>query len=724
MSALRRINPFAILAGSTALLAVWVAATTVAAVVAAYSPVPYWDQWSGVTVADHWSHLFAQHNEHRIVVPRLFFIIDAGLFAGSNMFDLASILVIQALHTVLLVVLARRSTVFGTATMGVWVAGITATFLFWGYQLENFSWGFQVQFVGVYAVATGAFAALALRAGAWSGLALAILSAAIAVYSMANGVLVPVLLVVLGVWLRLPKLHILVLVLAAAALVGSYLWSYQSPGGASKTTGLLGHLDFFAAYALTYLGAPLGQLLSYAGGALGFDRMALRIPAAMVFGGAGVVVLAGLGVRLMLDGGRTHPARLALLHVMAFVAGTAFVTALGRMDAAVLEQAMSQRYGAAAVVFWISAILLFLSLLSAGPLRRWVAPAVVSGMVVLIAITQPSVIREAKQLGLIRREATTALLTGASDTEKLMRIFPVPEHLIEPVQRMRESRVSIFAENWATWRGARLADQVRLEAPGSCLGSFEAVESVPTPDQPAWRVHGWAWDRATGEAPARIVLTDAAGVVVGYAMTGFPSHAAPQVPDKVRFGRAGWNGHLMVERATNVTAYALTGDGQAACPLEPTRKIGSADIVRVAPATQAGPTIPMEPPTIEGHWADGAYSKAAGEPPVGGTVYASWTGNDAHTGRIRWRSGPLEGARTLLVPVVTGPSTEGLALRVIDPASGQVLARLQPAGFVTWKLWQITLPADGSVSTVEIQAEDNGQGWGQWLAVGQPHLPL
>lgn len=726
MSALRRINPFTILAGLAALLAARVAVTTVVAVVAAYSAVPYWDQWSGVTVADHWSHLFAQHNEHRIAVPRLFFIVDAWLFAGSNLFNLGSILAIQALHTILLVVLARRSGVLGDGgTAGtVWAAGVVGAFLFWGYQLENFSWGFQVQFVGVYAAATASFAALALRPGTWSGLGLAVLCGGIAVYSMANGVLVPPLLIVLGVWLRLPKRHIAILALAAALLIGSYLWHFIAPIGPSKATGLLGRLDLVAAYALTYLGAPLGHLVAFAGAHMGFDQKALRIPAAMAAGGVGVLLFAVLGLRLMLGAGRAHPARLALLHVMAFVTGTALVTALGRLDAGLLDQAMSQRYGAASVVFWSAAILLSLGLLPAGWPRRWAGPAAVSGVVLLIVATQPSVIREARQVGLIRHEATTALLAGASDAEKLARIYPEPAHLAEPVRRMRDERVSIFAEDWAAWRGTRLADHVRLEAPGACLGSFEAAESIPTPDAPAWRVHGWAWDRNAGKAPSRVLLADDGGVVVGYALTGFPSRATPATPVKVRFNRAGWNGHLRIERTANVTAYALMDEGRAACPLPPARLVESIDVTRVVPAAQAGRAVPMESPAIDGHWAENGFNKAVGSPPVDGPVQASWAGDDAHTGRLRWRSGPLEGARALLVPVVTGPRTEGLALRVVEPGSGRVLARLQLAGFATWQMWEVTLPADGSVAAIEIQAEDNGREWGQWLAVGQPRLPL
>ncbi len=674
-----------------------------------------------ITPSEHWSHLFDQHNEHRIAVARIFFIIDSVLFKGSNAFNLTSILAIQAVHVAILLLLARRSGIEAGA-MTVWSAGFLIVLLFWGYQLENFSWGFQVQFVGVYAAATAAFAALALRAGTLSGLVLAILCTAIAVYSMANGVLVPVLLIALGVWLRLPKWHLAALVVACAALLWSYLSGYQRPASHADPKDIIRHADLVVSYALTYLGGPLTRLLSDGGSAIDPGQAASLVSAALVVGGLGALLATAVGVRLLLGRGVAHPARLALLSSMVFVAATAFLTGLGRVHLP-LYQAMSQRYGAGVVVFWSAGALLILSLLPAGRWRQvWMVG--LSALCLLVAGTQPSIIKEAEAIGSTRNQTVTAMLAGADDTDLLRYIYPAPLQILDRIGRLREEHLSVFAQDWSAWRGTKLADQVKLEMPGACLGSFDIVKPIVTPDKPGWRVAGWAWDRKAGRVPERIVLADAEGTVVGYALSGSPRPDVLKALSEVRSKQAGWHGHVSIERGSAVTAYAITNGGQTACPLGQPQNFNVHDVVRFAPAAKAGRAVPMESPAIEGDWGIDAFNSAAGPAPVDGTIYASWTGSDAHTGELQWRSGPLGDTRSLLIPVVTGPRTEGLMLRIADPTTGRILSELPLANAIPWQLWEIALPEDGSVRTIEIQAKDEGRGWGQWLAVGQPHAPL
>lgn len=55
-----------------------------------YSPVPYMDMWDG-TISFYLKSLsgklypwIAQHNEHRIIIPKIFFWIDLALFSGKG----------------------------------------------------------------------------------------------------------------------------------------------------------------------------------------------------------------------------------------------------------------------------------------------------------------------------------------------------------------------------------------------------------------------------------------------------------------------------------------------------------------------------------------------------------------------------------------------------------------------------------------------------------------
>lgn len=109
--------------------------------------------------------------------------------------------------------------------------------------------------------------------------------------------------------------------------------------------------------------------------------------------------------------------------------------------------------------------------------------------------------------------------------------------------------------------------------------------------------------------------------------------------------------------------------------------------------------------------------------PTGGSRYfGSWTPQkgDKNTGVLRM--GPVEVVDGLKfgIPIVTGPVTKGLSITVKDHKTGAVLDRLDPPPLLAkWKLWQVDLPKDCK-SALDIVANDQGSGWGQWLAIGVP----
>jgi hypothetical protein len=106
-------------------------------------------------------------------------------------------------------------------------------------------------------------------------------------------------------------------------------------------------------------------------------------------------------------------------------------------------------------------------------------------------------------------------------------------------------------------------------------------------------------------------------------------------------------------------------------------------------------------------------------PPVEGPVYGSFP--DASTGSIQLGPFHFDGKTQLAIPVVTGPDTHNLSLVVRDAVSKQVWSQLAPPAIhQTWWAWRPDLPT-GREMDVEIFAEDQGAGWGQWLALGWPH---
>ena len=127
-------------------------------VITTYSPLPHWDEWA---LFDHlatgggWSlpWLWAQHNEHRILTTKIFFLLDVKFFHGTQTFLLASIFLIQALQATLLSWSLRA---LGGMRDALWRAGtgLILYCVFCPTQYENLVWGFQIQFVLTAAMAT------------------------------------------------------------------------------------------------------------------------------------------------------------------------------------------------------------------------------------------------------------------------------------------------------------------------------------------------------------------------------------------------------------------------------------------------------------------------------------------------------------------------------------------------------------------------------------------
>jgi hypothetical protein len=128
-------------------------------------------------------------------------------------------------------------------------------------------------------------------------------------------------------------------------------------------------------------------------------------------------------------------------------------------------------------------------------------------------------------------------------------------------------------------------------------------------------------------------------------------------------------------------------------------------------------------PSIEGFWKADGYNPEPGRPPVDGPIYGSWAGSDAHTGTIRLGPFTIRGQQSIAIPVVTGPNNTGMEIKVLDASNGEILGLLSPTpSRRNWWAWKVTLPPDRSDLKIIVSAQDSGSAWGQWQAIGVPHL--
>jgi hypothetical protein len=537
----------------------YVFASTVRMIVQCWMVIPYWDQWDNLILEldklfwhaipldlPHW--LFYQHNEHRILVPRLIFAIDRFLFGMTNKFNFFCNLAIQVTLAALMIYVAVRAARQRIAEK-LWIVGAVLALLFSAMQWENLLWGFQVQFLGVDLAALATFAALGLGRPSGPRLAMVILFESIAVYTLSSGMAVPFLAVPLALWVRWPWRYVVILSCAALVLLASYLYSYQTPSHLSDPTSAIWQVRDVLLYVLNEMGNPFG---------LTFAEAHLRQPMILgwLCGAIGVFLLAAFVIAMLWQRERGGPVPI-LIATAFFGLGMMSLAALGRLK---FGLALSSRYSSPVLMFWASLIVV-----ATIHLRRRDARLRLAGMAVMILVPlglayyQPSFAAFGRAWTLPRLEATTALLANVDDPEALVRVYPVPSVPWDRTPLLRERHLSIFADQWSDWLGTLLIDHARLDEPTRCRGGVDQVAAVGASDPRGWRVSGWGWDAERRSVPARIVIADASGHIIGYGLSGFPKAGGGE--------GGGWHGHFAAALPGSIVAYALLDNGRMACPL-------------------------------------------------------------------------------------------------------------------------------------------------------------
>jgi hypothetical protein len=301
-------------------------------------------------------------------------------------------------------------------------------------------------------------------------------------------------------------------------------------------------------------------------------------------------------------------------------------------------------------------------------------------------------------------ESGIALAAGLEDPDTIRTIFPDPPFVLKRLASIRQKRLSIFAAGRQDWMGQPIGRVFQASSPDLCSGALETLAAVTG----GYRATGWAWDRQAGRPPHDTVLTNSAGIMVGFGQTRPGGYAADS--HWAGFSRfAGIRGTLQ--------AYAIVR-GRMVCALGPPRQ---APPVTILTPSLVGARIP-----IAAWQADPAWTRNGFHPSVGTLsgeiLYGSYSGSDALRGVLT--SAPFEtgGRECIALPVAHGPSLGGQSIRLVEAESGLTVASIplnETPGI--WQFWPVALPG---VARLRIIAEDNGSQWGQWVGVGEPHWCL
>ena len=492
--------------------------------VKSYSPVPSQDFWGELPFVSKAldghlgiGDLWAQDNEHRIVVSRLAFLLEYRFFDGRYVFLITLIISSCLLVACLLALMVWR----GSADLLVaWEFGcVAAMAMLSPVAAEAFTFPFNVGYVQIYLYGSLAIGALVLAAGpraaasrsrAW--LAVAIVAAIVGTYSLSNGLLLWPVLLLLALVLRLGRRKTFLLGTIGAGTFFSYLWHFERVSRHSDYGQSIRRPLSIVKYVAVYLGSPARPAGVFAAGFLGLIGLALFVML-LVFAlregaSAPITTAAGAGLTLWIFLG-------------------AITTAIGRLDFG-LTQAMSSRYATPATVFWLGLLMGFLQ-----PVAARVRVSVVVfrtpqpvGMSAFMAIAAAAVFfvglaslpdRTALRQTVMGKElALLAFRAGVDDPAAVVAVSPSPGPVENGFRWLAAKRLG-------PWAPGSLVAQSSFELTGelqsvpACAGRVDSVSPVGG----GTRYAGWLAPANAAPAASRaIALVDADGVQRGIGLIG------------------------------------------------------------------------------------------------------------------------------------------------------------------------------------------------------------
>lgn len=516
----------------------FVVATTLYGVKRFYSPIIWFDEWDGylgfylaTLVKGKALHAWwAPHVEHRIITSRVLYWLDLRFFHGAHIIMFA---VEQLSLAGIVAVIARAYKVGRLQSASVfWVIGIGAALMFSWVQSEVLKWGFETCVVLAYFFATcAAYIYTRENFNPTARLIVAFVFAALAEFSMGNGITAPLTIAVMAIGLRRPKTEIIAAGLIAVALVASYAIGYvrplRDPNAVAPTLAVMAQfLIFFLGNPLYFIGAPL-----------------------FACGEAGIIVL----ISACWIGGNTYlhrkmtPYRAFLLGVIVFVLASAAAAMIGRSPGGVMA-AIESRYTTGPLLCWLALALLAFDVSPSATVRGWIM--VVSIIVAGVMAQAQSEVKADNSYLYDWKLGVLGQRIGLDHTEYSGLLFPLSMHerFMGNADKAAKLQLGMYDRPWLRDAGHVKFDPNRIKQ-DMCQGTIDIVK----PDETGSTVRGWA----IGPVPndLLIVMTDQAGATVGYGVTGGPrpdvTAVIPTAP-----ATAGWVGFTSKPGPLNAYVYS------------------------------------------------------------------------------------------------------------------------------------------------------------------------
>lgn len=648
--------------------------------------------------------IYQWHNEHRLVVPKLWFLADLALADGRQTLLLAAIYVSTLLHAALLALIYRG---LGHSARAAALAFlIAAAAMLSPVQYENLLKGFQIQFVQVWLFATLAVAFIAwapVRTGRplllGVGVIAAILAGLTSTYSMINGLAIWPILVVFALWRRLPVGWTLLV-----AAVGGAVLALEVPGLIERLgTGGRNGVDAVSVvlFAARYLTSAIGMI-----GTLGQE----------IVGIVAVLAIVLAGVTGLLRPSTTPSFRMALYAICAFLVAAAVATAFGRLETG-LGAANVSRYTTPSMVFLMSVGLLGIDALQRSRYRAMTPHGLAVSVILLLVPGLIHSLTDAPRRLVGRDQTNMAMvshLAGGYRPETLQVLYPHwPGRAAAVLDGMQQAGLGPFSriERFLPPEGALARPAGEDAAP--CDGSVEGLQIDPVTGV---SFAAWLSDARSGYLPSWIVARAPNGKVAAWGArlewlgdrAPIPEGGVP-TPGFRAFGPAP---DPIVDR---LTIEGVFDDGSR-CRLPGT--------VAALPVRFLAELPPDARSAVSGGWSvegtqlTGGTGEAA-VPDAAKPVFGSFHQSDRRFSAAVTLGAP-NGALGVLVPVHTQRWPFRATIALVDP-TGRTLDQIdlgRPAR-PNW-VWAVLRPA-APVEGMQVVVRTTGTYTENGIAFGTPH---
>lgn len=661
----------------------------------AYSPVPFWDMWDGYlgfftkVMSGDTSAWWAQHNEHRIVLARVFFWLDLALFAGQGWFLIVVNYLLQAVVCMLFWSIWKEV----KSEKNHWIGYFLIAWLFLWIQENNLTWGFQSQFILAQLLPLSAFYFLHRAASAGSEkhaeFYIALFFGVLSIGSMANGILALPLMTAYAIVARMGSMRSALLTALSVISLWLYFLDYNSPGGHGSLTLALREtpLDLIS-YVLLYIGGPFYYLFGK-----GYSGQVIATAA-----GIFMVISCAIFAWRIVPMAQKATLPLALLVFILYIGGTALGSGGGRVIFGV-DQALSSRYMTPALMAWVALLLLYLPKLEA--VGQSVRSRVWVPFLLLILLMLPLQLKalSSKQNVLFERQiATLAIELGVKDQSQISHIFPSADWALSIAEVPVSMNFSVFGIS--PFKDAReiigQKSKKALLPKNQCSGSIDEVEIIDG-DEKFVRVRGWIFDPHSQHTPKSVQLIDENGVVKGVLITGQTRPDVANAIDSIA-SNSGFKGYVIASAKGQALNLIDTQGGcqfSASIPAVFFRTTKTADSTSVS--------VSISQLQAQNTWTGTDYYRSS---IPGLTVFGSFVHSDSDKGAIVLK---LNRGDSLLYR--SGPTGGRQSVQVIGRSELKSILPVAPE-WIFLEFSSDTLP-----EVFELEFTDNGDSWGEWSAI-------